>query len=54
MAEAKVGLLALIGEQTPADVVVPPLAVNRGNLPESYKTIYRKELPAEMAADLKK
>ena len=54
VAEAKVGLLALIGEQTPAYVVVPPLAVNRGNLPESYKTIYRKELPAEMAADLKK
>ncbi len=54
VAEAKVGLLALIGEQTPAYVVVPPLAVNRGNLPESYQTIYRKELPAEMAADLKK
>ena len=53
VAEAKVGLLALIGEQTPPYVVVPPLAVNRGNLAESYKTIYRKELPAEMAADLK-
>jgi ribose transport system substrate-binding protein len=52
VAEAKVGLLALIGEQTPPYVVVPPLAVNRGNLPESYKTIYRKDLPAEMAADL--
>ncbi len=54
VAEASVGLLALIGEQTPPYVVVPPLAVNRGNLPASYKTIYRKELPAEMAADLKK
>ena len=54
VAEAKVGLLALIGEKTPPYVVVPPLAVNRGNLAASYKTIYRKELPAEMAADLKK
>ncbi len=54
VAEASVGLLALIGEETPPYVVVPPVAVNRGNLPESYKTIYRKELPAEMAADLKK
>ena len=54
VAEASVGLLALIGVETPPYVVVPPVAVNRGNLPESYKTIYRKELPAEMAADLKK
>lgn len=54
VAEAKVGLLALIGEQTPPYVVVPPLAVNRGNLPASYKTIYRKDLPAELAADLAK
>ncbi len=53
VAEASVGLLALIGEQIPPYVVVPPVAVNRGNLPVSYKTIYRKELPAEMAADLK-
>lgn len=52
-AEAKVGMLALIGEQTPPYVVVPPLAVNRANLPQAYKTIYRKDLPAEMAADLK-
>ena len=54
VAEAKAGLLALIGETVPPYIVVPPLAVNRGNLPASYKTIYRKELPAEMAADLAK
>lgn len=54
VAEAKVGLLALIGEQTPPYVVVPPLAVNRSTLPEAYKTIYRKDLPADLAADLKK
>lgn len=54
VAEAKLGLLALIGEKTPSYVVVPPVAVNRDNLPEAYKTIYRKDLPAEMAADLKK
>jgi ribose transport system substrate-binding protein len=54
VAEAKVGLLALIGETVPPYVVVPPLAVNRDNLPASYKTIYRKELPAEMADELAK
>lgn len=48
VAEAKIGALALIGEQTPPYVVVPPLAVTRKNLPESYKTIYRVDLPAEM------
>ena len=47
-AEAKIGALALIGEKTPPYVVVPPLAVTRKNLPESYKTIYRVDLPAEM------
>jgi ribose transport system substrate-binding protein len=54
VAEAKVGMLALIGEQTPPYVVVPPLAVDRDNLAQAYKTIYRKDLPAEMAADLAK
>ncbi len=53
-AEAKVGALALIGETTPPYVVVPPLAVNRDNLAQSYKTIYRKDLPAELAGDLQK
>lgn len=48
VAEAKIGGLALIGQQTPPYVVVPPLAVTRNNLPESYKTIYRVDLPAEM------
>lgn len=52
VAEAKVGMLALIGEGTPPYVVVPPLAVNRDNLAQSYKTIYRTDLPAEMAAEL--
>lgn len=51
-AEAKIGALALIGETTPPYVVVPPLAVNRANLPASYKTIYRHDLPPEMAAAL--
>ncbi len=53
-AEATIGALALIGEKTPPYVVVPPLAVNRSNLPESYKTIYRTNLPDGMSADLKK
>lgn len=52
VAEAKVGALALIGEPTPPYVVVPPVKVVRGNLAESYKTIYRVDLPAEMAAAL--
>ncbi len=54
VAEATVGALALIGAPTPPYVVVPPLAVKRSNLSASYKTIYRAELPAAMAADLKK
>ncbi len=54
VAEATIGALALIGAPTPPYVVVPPLAVKRSNLPASYKTIYRTELPAAMAADLKK
>jgi ribose transport system substrate-binding protein len=52
VAEAKVGALALIGEPTPPYVVVPPVKVVRGNLAEAYKTIYRVDLPAEMAAAL--
>jgi ribose transport system substrate-binding protein len=48
VAEAKIGALALIGEQTPSYVVVPPLKVTRDNLPEAYKTIYRIDLPEEM------
>ena len=52
VAEATIGALALIGVDTPDYVVVPPLAVNRANLAASYLTIYRTELPAEMAADL--
>jgi ribose transport system substrate-binding protein len=48
VAEAKIGALALIGEETPSYVVVPPLKVTRDVLPEAYKTIYRIDLPAEM------
>ncbi len=54
VAEASVGLLALIGEKTPPYVVVPPLAVTRDTLAAGYKTIYRKDLPADMAAELAK
>ena len=53
VAEATAGALALIGAEVPPCVVVPPLAVSRDNLPDSYKTIYRKDLPAEMAESLK-
>ena len=54
VAEATVGALTLIDVATPPYIVVPPLAVKRANLTASYKTIYRTELPALMAADLKK
>ncbi len=54
VAEATVGALALIGAPTPPYVVVPPLAVKRANLPASYKTIYRTDLPVALANDLKK
>lgn len=53
VAEATVGALTLIGEKTAPYVVVPPLAVDRANLPQSYKTIYRIDLPTAMGADLK-
>ena len=52
VAEAKTGALALIGEPTPPYIVVPPLKVTRANLAESYKTIYRVDLPADMVAAL--
>ena len=52
VAEATVGALTLIGEKTPSYVVVPPLKVTRKTLPESYKTIYRVDLPAEMGQAL--
>ncbi|WP_234188207.1 substrate-binding domain-containing protein [Shinella sp. NM-101] len=51
-AEAKIGALTLIGETVPPYVVVPPLAVKRANLPQSYKTIYRIDLPQEMSSAL--
>ena len=53
-AEATVGAMALLGETAPPYVVVPPLAVDRANLPQSYETIYRTPLPGPMVADLKK
>lgn len=52
VAEAKIGALALIGEETPSYVVVPPLKVTRSTLADGYKTIYRTDLPAEMAEAL--
>ena len=52
VAEATIGALALIGVDTPDYVVVPPLRVTRDNLAESYQTIYRTPLPADMAAAL--
>ncbi|CAK7260690.1 MULTISPECIES: substrate-binding domain-containing protein [unclassified Shinella] len=51
-AEARIGALTLIGEKVPPYVVVPPLAVKRANLPDSYKTIYRIDLPQEMSSAL--
>ncbi len=52
VAEATAGALALIGEATPPYIVVPPVKVVRSNLAESYKTIYRVDLPADMATAL--
>lgn len=50
--EARAGALGLIGEETPAYIVVPPAAVHRDNLAESYEMIYRTELPESMKQDL--
>lgn len=51
--EARLGALALIGEEVPSFVVIPPLKVTRDNLAESYRKIYREDLPADMAEALK-
>ena len=51
--EATIGAMTLIGETTPPYVVAPPLAVDGSDLPNSYKTIYRTDLPGGMAGDLK-
>ncbi|MET0259100.1 MAG: substrate-binding domain-containing protein [Methylobacterium sp.] len=50
--EARLGALALIGETVPSFVVIPPIKVTRANLEESYKRIYRTDMPAEIKADL--
>jgi ribose transport system substrate-binding protein len=50
--EARAGALALIGEELPPYIVVPPLAVHRESLAEGYETIYRTELPEPMQQDL--
>ena len=52
VAEAKTGVLALLGEPTPPYIVVPPLKVERSNLAASYKAIYRVDMPAEMVSAL--
>lgn len=54
VAEATAGALALIGAPVPTYIVVPPLAVDRQNLPEAYQTIYHIPLPQNMLTDLKK
>ena len=54
VAEATAGSLALIGAPVPTYIVVPPLAVDRQNLPVAYQTIYHIALPGNMMADLKK
>ncbi|TBN39930.1 sugar ABC transporter substrate-binding protein [Paracoccus subflavus] len=46
--EARLGALALIGEEVPPFVVIPPIKVTRDNLTESYKRIYRQDAPAEI------
>ena len=52
VAEAKTGALTLIGKTTPPYIVVPPLKVERSNLADPCKTIYRVDLPADMASAL--
>ena len=54
VAEATIGALTLIDVSTPPYVVVPPLAVKRSTLTASYNTIYRTDLPANLASELKK
>lgn len=50
--EAKLGALSLIGEKVPTFVVIQPLRVTRSNLADSFKKIYRNDMPAAMNAAL--
>lgn len=50
--EAKAGALALIGQQQPPYISVPPVRVSRNNLADSYKKVYRINLPDAMMQDL--
>lgn len=47
-AEAHAMMLALIGEETPSYIAAPALAVSKGNLLESYETVFDTAPPAEL------
>ncbi|MED4599808.1 substrate-binding domain-containing protein [Paenibacillus validus] len=53
VAEAALGALSLIGAEVPPFVAVPAPPVNRSNLAESFQRIYHRELPQDIANELK-
>jgi ribose transport system substrate-binding protein len=48
VAEARAAALALIGNNVPAWIALPPVAVTPGNLLEKYKSIFHSEPPREV------
>jgi ribose transport system substrate-binding protein len=46
--EARLGALALLGEQTPAYVALPALPVDNKNVLEAWEEVYRTDPPADL------
>lgn len=51
--EAILAGYALLNEEAPTDVVFPGVPVNRSNVFDAWKTVYRQEPPAEAVAAIK-
>lgn len=49
-AEARLGGLALLGAEVPIGSLISPVSATFDNLGEAFKTVYHKDLPAEIQA----
>lgn len=52
--EARLGALALLGEQTPPYVALNALPVDHGNVLEAWKQVYNEDAPADLEKSYKK
>jgi ribose transport system substrate-binding protein len=53
VAEATLGAMALLGQQTPAYVAVPALRVDKSNILDAYKQVYHVDAPDWLVAATK-